>query len=86
MPHCASFFVARRNLQCLPSGGSPSVRNFRWKPSSRNRIGRAAAASTSVALPVKEAALEAGLHVYQPETIKSDSSQDFLSASRPTPS
>ena len=28
--------------------------------------------------PVKEAALEAGLHVYQPETIKSESSQDFL--------
>jgi methionyl-tRNA formyltransferase len=28
--------------------------------------------------PVKEAALEMGLHVYQPETIKSDSSQDFL--------
>lgn len=30
------------------------------------------------ASPVKEAALEIGLHVYQPETIKSDSSQDFL--------
>jgi len=28
--------------------------------------------------PVKEAALELGLHVYQPETIKSESSQDFL--------
>jgi methionyl-tRNA formyltransferase len=28
--------------------------------------------------PVKEAALEIGLHVYQPETIKSESSQDFL--------
>jgi methionyl-tRNA formyltransferase len=28
--------------------------------------------------PVKEAALTAGLHVYQPETIKSDSSQEFL--------
>ncbi len=28
--------------------------------------------------PVKEAALELGLHVFQPETIKSDSSQDFL--------
>ena len=28
--------------------------------------------------PVKEAALEAGLHVYQPESIKSESSQDFL--------
>jgi methionyl-tRNA formyltransferase len=28
--------------------------------------------------PVKEAALEIGLHVYQPETIKSDSSQEFL--------
>jgi methionyl-tRNA formyltransferase len=28
--------------------------------------------------PVKEAALEHGLHVYQPETIKSESSQDFL--------
>ncbi len=28
--------------------------------------------------PVKETALELGLHVYQPETIKSDSSQDFL--------
>jgi methionyl-tRNA formyltransferase len=27
---------------------------------------------------VKEAALEAGLHVYQPESIKSESSQDFL--------
>jgi len=27
---------------------------------------------------VKEAALELGLHVHQPETIKSDSSQDFL--------
>jgi methionyl-tRNA formyltransferase len=28
--------------------------------------------------PVKEAALEAGLHVYQPETIKSESSGEFL--------
>jgi methionyl-tRNA formyltransferase len=28
--------------------------------------------------PVKEAALRAGLHVYQPETIKSDSSEQFL--------
>lgn len=28
--------------------------------------------------PVKEAALEIGLHVYQPETIKSESSQQFL--------
>ena len=28
--------------------------------------------------PVKEAALEIGLHVYQPETIKSDSAQEFL--------
>jgi len=28
--------------------------------------------------PVKEAALASGLHVYQPETIKSDSSQEFL--------
>jgi methionyl-tRNA formyltransferase len=28
--------------------------------------------------PVKEAALQIGLHVYQPETIKSESSQDFL--------
>jgi methionyl-tRNA formyltransferase len=28
--------------------------------------------------PVKEAALAAGLRVYQPETIKSDSSQEFL--------
>ena len=28
--------------------------------------------------PVKEAALEAGLHVYQPETIKSESAQEFL--------
>lgn len=28
--------------------------------------------------PIKEAALELGLHVYQPETIKSESSQDFL--------
>ena len=28
--------------------------------------------------PVKDAALEAGLHVYQPETIRSDSSQESL--------
>ena len=28
--------------------------------------------------PVKEAALEAGLHVYQPESIKSESAQEFL--------
>ncbi len=28
--------------------------------------------------PVKDAALERGLHVYQPETIKSDSAHDFL--------
>jgi len=28
--------------------------------------------------PVKEVALELGLHVYQPETIKSESSQEFL--------
>jgi len=28
--------------------------------------------------PVKEVALKIGLHVYQPETIKSESSQDFL--------
>jgi methionyl-tRNA formyltransferase len=30
------------------------------------------------ASPIKEAALAAGLHVYQPESIKSESSQDFL--------
>lgn len=30
------------------------------------------------ASPVKEAALAAGLHVYQPETIKSESAQEFL--------
>jgi methionyl-tRNA formyltransferase len=30
------------------------------------------------ASPVKDAALEIGLHVFQPETIKSESSQDFL--------
>ena len=30
------------------------------------------------ASPVKDAALEIGLHVYQPETIKSESSQEFL--------
>ena len=30
------------------------------------------------ASPVKEAALELGLHVYQPESIKSESSHDFL--------
>ena len=30
------------------------------------------------ASPVKEAALELGLHIYQPESIKSESSQDFL--------
>ena len=28
--------------------------------------------------PIKEAALEIGLHVYQPETIKSESAQEFL--------
>src|ERR1700693_5809911 len=28
--------------------------------------------------PIKETALDLGLHVFQPETIKSDSSQDFL--------
>src|ERR1700692_2254696 len=28
--------------------------------------------------PVKEAALEIGLHVYQPEKIKSESAQEFL--------
>ena len=33
--------------------------------------------------PVKEAALELGLHVYQPETIKSDSSQEFLKRMAP---
>ncbi len=30
------------------------------------------------ASPIKEAALAAGLHVYQPETIKSESAQEFL--------
>jgi methionyl-tRNA formyltransferase len=30
------------------------------------------------ASPVKESALEFGLHVYQPETIKSESAQEFL--------
>jgi methionyl-tRNA formyltransferase len=30
------------------------------------------------ASPVKEAALDLGLHVYQPETIKSESAQEFL--------
>lgn len=33
--------------------------------------------------PVKEFALDAGLHVYQPETIKSDSSQEFLTRIAP---
>src|SRR5882724_10219299 len=31
-----------------------------------------------ISSPIKEAALAANLHVYQPETIKSDSAQDFL--------
>ena len=33
--------------------------------------------------PVKEAALAANLHVYQPETIKSDSAQEFLKSIAP---
>lgn len=33
--------------------------------------------------PVKAAALELGLHVYQPETIKSESSQEFLKRAAP---
>ena len=33
--------------------------------------------------PVKETALELGLHVYQPETIKSESSQEFLKRAAP---
>ena len=33
--------------------------------------------------PVKEAALELGLHVYQPESIKSESSQEFLKSVAP---
>ncbi len=35
------------------------------------------------ASPVKEAALEIGLHVYQPESIKSESSQEFLKRAAP---
>jgi methionyl-tRNA formyltransferase len=35
------------------------------------------------ASPVKETALELGLHVYQPETIKSESAQDFLKHASP---
>ena len=35
-------------------------------------------ASNVSSSPIKEAALAAGLHVYQPETIKSDSAQEFL--------
>jgi methionyl-tRNA formyltransferase len=35
------------------------------------------------AAPIKEAALEIGVHVYQPETIKSESSQDFLKGIAP---
>ncbi|MGH9680420.1 MAG: methionyl-tRNA formyltransferase, partial [Candidatus Acidiferrales bacterium] len=35
------------------------------------------------ASPVKEAALEARLHVYQPESIKSESSQEFLNRVAP---
>jgi methionyl-tRNA formyltransferase len=33
---------------------------------------------TVSASPVKDAALAAGLHVFQPESIKSDSAQEFL--------
>jgi methionyl-tRNA formyltransferase len=33
--------------------------------------------------PIKQAALEIGLHVFQPETIKSESSQDFLTRVAP---
>jgi methionyl-tRNA formyltransferase len=33
--------------------------------------------------PVKEAALELGLHVYQPESIKSESAQEFLKCMTP---
>src|SRR5579863_7254509 len=33
--------------------------------------------------PIKEAALDLGLHVYQPETIKSDSAFDFLNSLKP---
>lgn len=35
------------------------------------------------ASPVKEAALELGLHVYQPETIKSESAQEFVKRAAP---
>jgi methionyl-tRNA formyltransferase len=35
------------------------------------------------ASPVKETALELGLHVYQPETIKSESAQEFLKRAAP---
>ena len=35
------------------------------------------------ASPIKEAALELGLHVYQPETIRSESSQEFLKRMAP---
>jgi methionyl-tRNA formyltransferase len=35
------------------------------------------------ASPIKEAALAAGLHVYQPETIKSDSAEDFIKRAAP---
>jgi methionyl-tRNA formyltransferase len=42
--------------------------------------GRGGAVTAS---PVKETALELGLHVYQPESIKSESSQDFLTRIAP---
>jgi methionyl-tRNA formyltransferase len=77
--------TALRIVFCgTPEFAVPSLRRFAERPEfsieavisqpdrPRGRGGNLTAS------PIKETALELGLHVYQPESIKSESSQDFL--------
>lgn len=70
---CGTPDFAVPSLHRLISGPSISVEAVITQPDRPRGRGQQVSASA-----VKEAALAAGLHVYQPETIKSESAQDFL--------
>ncbi|MBZ5645408.1 MAG: methionyl-tRNA formyltransferase [Acidobacteriia bacterium] len=75
---CGTPEFAVPSLRALAGHGSFSVEAVITQPDRASGRGGRVTGSA-----VKEAALELGLHVYQPETIKSESSADFLTRIAP---
>jgi methionyl-tRNA formyltransferase len=75
---CGTPEFAVPSLRHLVSSAGISVEAVITQPDRPRGRGQQVSASA-----VKEAALELGLHVYQPETIKSESAQEFLKRAAP---